>query len=302
MKKAIVLTLSVVLLLGLASCGGSKAKKSTGKPFEGEHVVNAAYVKEHLDEILLYDARGEQAANKETVAKAVPVSWQYLAKCDEGVSGDAGWGTILEPEELGKRLGKLGCDPSKEIVVFADAENGWGEDGRIAWELLAAGYENVKIVDGGFSALKEEGLETNSGGKKPKAVSVTIESIDRTHDIDTEELQRDYDKYKIVDTRAKDEYEGAVNYGEKKGGRLPGATHLWFRDLLNEDGTLKSNEEITKLLEKKGLAKDDPIVVYCTGGIRSAHMELVMRDLGYANVKNYDESFYRWCAVGKLEK
>ena len=68
-------------------------------------------------------------------------------------------------------------------------EKGWGEDGRIAWELIAAGYEDVKIVDGGIKALKAAGVETVKGVAEPKPVSVEIDSIDETHVINTDELK-----------------------------------------------------------------------------------------------------------------
>ena len=159
----------------------------------------------------------------------------------------------------------------------------------------------VKIVDGGYNALVAAGLETSNGGAEPVPVEVTIESIDQTHVINTDELVSDYDQYKIVDVRADEEYNGEVLYGESKGGHLPGAIHIPFGSLFDENGMLKSNEELTAIFEEAGLEKDDKIVTYCTAGIRSAFMQLIMEDCGYGNVKNYDESFYRWSAVQDVE-
>jgi thiosulfate/3-mercaptopyruvate sulfurtransferase len=229
------------------------------------------------------------------------VAWQYFATCEDGATGDANWGCILDPERLSARLGEKGFDKDKEIVIFAAADQGWGDDGRIAWELIAAGYTNVKIVDGGYNALVAAGLETSNGGAEPVPVEVTIESIDQTHVINTDELVSDYDQYKIVDARADEEYNGEVLYGESKGGHLPGAIHIPFGSLFDENGMLKSNEELTAIFEEAGLEKDDKIVTYCTAGIRSAFMQLIMEDCGYGNVKNYDESFYRWSAVQDVE-
>lgn len=94
--------------------------------------------------------------------------------------------------------------------------------------------------------------------------------------ITTEELKKDYDQYKIIDVREKEEYDGATKYGEARGGHLPNAINITFNQLYNEDGTIKSSKEIEKILE----------------------------NAGYKNVQNYDASFYEWAGdeVNKLEK
>jgi thiosulfate/3-mercaptopyruvate sulfurtransferase len=50
-----------------------------------------------------------------------------------------------------------------------------------------------------------------------------------------------------------------------------------------------------------GLEPDDEIVTYCTGGIRSAFMQLMMEMEGYQKVKNYEGSYYNWAAVNEVE-
>lgn len=315
MKKTAVL-LAFALILGLTGCGASSGEEAADKEqgeteetkqeetkaeaFSGEYIVDAEYVKENMDNILLVDARGDDKA--ETIKGAVSVMWQYFATCEDGASGDENWGCILDTKRLSERLGEKGFAKDKEIVLFASAQDGWGDDGRIAWELIAAGYDKVKMVDGGFQALKDAGLETQKGGSEPEAAEVTVDSIDETHVINTEELKADYDDYKIVDVRADEEYNGEILYGEANGGHLPGAIHIRFTDLFNADGTLKSNAEITAMFEKAGISREDKIVTYCTAGIRSAYMQLVLEMCGFENTKNYDESFYRWCAVEELEK
>ena len=85
-------------------------------------------------------------------------------------------------------------------------------------------------------------------------------------------------------------------------GRKMGDIQIRYTDLFNSDSTLKSNEDLTKMFEDAGLSKEDHIITYCTGGIRSAYMQLVMEMCGFENSENYDESFYRWCVEGDLEK
>ena len=272
MKRLAVL-LALVMTVGLVGCGNSgtqsktetksetKEEATTEEAFEGEYIVNADYVKENLDDIILVDARGEDVANKETIKGAIPIAWQYLATCEDGKSGDANWGCILDTERLSERLGEKGLD-----------------------------------------ALKEAGIETAKGGSEPKAVDVKIDSIDTTHVINTDELKANYDDYKVVDVRADEEYDGETLYGEAKGGHLPGAIHIRYTDLFQKSGMLKSNAEITKMFEDAGITKDDKVVTYCTAGIRSGYMQLILEMCGFKNTQNYDESYYRWCAVEDVEK
>lgn len=302
-KFGIALMLVATAAMGLTACG---SKDSSGiastEAFTGDYVVNADYVKENIDDIILVDARGEEAAAKETIKGATALDWQTISKCADRVAGDEGFGCILDAADLATVLGEKGLDPEKEIVLFSLNQEGWGEDGRIAWELVNAGYDDVKIVNGGYNALLDAGFDTQEGGSKLDAVTVTVDSLATEHRIDTDELAQKYDSYKIVDVRSDDEYDGATDYGEAKGGRLPGAIHIKYTDLFEEDGTLKSNDDITKMFTDAGLSEDDQIVTYCTAGIRSAYMQLIMSDCGFKNVKNYDESYYRWCVTQDVEK
>ena len=299
------LFLAMILTAGLVGCGSSTEETTEAGAesvtFEGEYIVSADYVKENLDNVIVVDARGEDATKKGTVKGAVATTWQYLATCEDGAAGDANWGCILDTERLSERLGALGLAKDAEIVLFSNAEDGWGEDGRIAWELIAAGYENVKMVDGGIEALEASEVEMQKGGSVLDAVEVEIENIDETHVINTDELKSVYSECKVVDVRADKEYNGKTSYGEANGGHLPGAIHIRYTDLFNSDSTLKSVEELTKLFEDAGLTKEDHIVTYCTAGIRSAYMQLVMEMCGFENSENYDESFYRWCVNEELE-
>lgn len=253
------------------------------------------------ENVLIVDARGEDAAKGGTVEGAVAVIWQQFASVSDGAAGDPMWGTILDTDRLSAALSAAGISQDKEIILFAAAQNGWGDDGRILWELVAVGFPNVKMVDGGYDALVAAGVPTVKGAAAYTPADVTVTAIDETHVINTDALVADYDSFKVVDVRADEEYDGGTLYGEVKGGHLPGAIHIRFTDLFNEDCTLKSNDEISAMFEEAGIAKTDKIVTYCTAGIRSAYMQLILEMCGFENSMNYDESYYRWCACQDVE-
>jgi len=300
--------LVLILLLAIAMMAAGCTQETSGQEaapgaFTGKYIVDAAYLKSVIGDpdVIIVDARGEEAAAEGTVEGATVLIWQTMADVTSGKTGDAGWGTLLPADQLAPVLSAAGLDKEKEIIVFADAQNGWGSDGRVAWGLIAAGYPEVKIVNGGYDYLAASGVPTVKGAAVLEPVEVTVDAIDETHIINTDALSADYDSYKIVDVRADEEYQGQTLYGEAKGGHLPGAVQIRYTDLFNEDSTLKSNADLTAMFEAAGLKPDDAIVTYCTAGIRSAYMQLIMEMCGYSNVLNYDESYYRWCAVNEVE-
>lgn len=270
--------------------------------FHGKWVVDAAYAAGRVGapDTIFVDGRGEKQAILGTVEGAVATVWQDWS-IQDGKAGDETWGCIPEPAILAQTLGNLGITKDKEIILLGETLDGWGDDARLLWELLAAGYTDVKMVDGGYSAIKEAGAATQLFASKPKPSEVVIDKIDHSHVMSTAELQNNYDSYKIVDVRTDEEYGGAILYDEAKGGHLPGAVHIRYTDLFQENGTLKPNKELVQMFEDAGLQKEDAIVTYCTGGIRSAYMQLVLEMCGFEDSYNYDQSFWRWAVVGEVE-
>lgn len=310
--KKLALLLAVLMLCGVVfGCAAQKATTEATSAnaeaqvaFTGAYIVDAQYVLDNLKNtnILLVDARGEDAAKAGTVQGAIAVTWQLFASVGDGAPGDAMWGTILDTERLSAALSQTGISPDREVILFADAQKGWGADGRILWELVAAGFPNVKMVNGGFDALVAAGVPTANEAAAFTPAEVAISNIDTTHVVNTDALVADYAGFKVVDVRAQTEYDGAADYGEAKGGHLPGAVLVPFTDLFREDGTLKSNDEITAMFEAAGIAKTDKVVTYCTKGIRSAYAQLILEMCGYETTLNYDESYYRWSASQEVEK
>ncbi|MDU1686829.1 MAG: rhodanese-like domain-containing protein, partial [Clostridium perfringens] len=243
--------------------------------------------------IVILDARSEKAYNKEHIPGAINVAWQSLANM-KGKAGDKGWGVALNKEELSKKLEALGIDKNTEVITYAN-KDGWGEDGRLTWELKTAGI-NSKMLDGGFDIWSKEGRVTTKDVPVVVSKTLNIEQINSNTTVTTENLYENMSKYTIVDARAKDEYDGATKFGEAVGGHIKGAISLPFNEVYNEDGTIKSEKELNEIFKKAGLTKEQEIVTYCTAGIRSAHLALILNMLGY-NAKNYDASYYEWATT-----
>ncbi|MCJ7690422.1 MAG: sulfurtransferase [Clostridiaceae bacterium] len=273
----------------------TEKQKVVADYFDGSYITDAKWLYENLNnkDTLILDARSDKDYAKGHIPGSVNVAWQGFSNM-EGKPGDKGWGVVLSDDKLSEKLSAIGVDKNKTIVIYADSKTGWGEDGRFVWMLKMAGIENAKMLSGGFNFWESSKYEVSTKSVVPETSSFKIEKSNKNSTIKTEELNAKLGKVKILDSREKDEFAGAVKFGEARGGHIPGAISLTFNSLLNEDGTFKSADELDTIFKAAGLNKEDEIVTYCTAGIRSAHLALALRMTGYNNVKNYDESFYTW--------
>jgi len=245
------------------------------------------------------DARGKIAFRSEHIENAQPASWQEFSK-----SSKAKKGNLLSSKVIQAKLRAKGVSNEVPVIVVGDPKKGWGEDGRIVWMLRTMGHKNATMVDGGHSALVAAGAKTTSGAadkivpgdftaKRTKRYAVNEKQI-------REALASDTGKPAFIDTREAREYAGKTPYGESRGGHLPGAVHLHFSDLYGPDGKLLPRDKIEAKLRELGIeSKDQEIVAYCTGGIRSGFFVVVLQDLGYRNARNYAGSMWEWSAMPK---
>ncbi len=276
----------------------SKKQVVYGEEFKGELVISASELKAKIDRkesMILVDARNIKAT-ADTAKNAITMSWQDISDSSLSNRGKAGFARTLPPAEVSKKLSALGLGLNDQIFLFSDRyqTSGWGEDGRIAWQLIQCGYTNVRVVNGGFPLMKDAGIPTQKGPSKPATKTVNIANVDTTNEVTTEELLKDYASYKVVDVRTDDEFKGIKVEEGTTGGHMKDALQVRFTDMFRPDGTLKSNSELVRLFDAAGIKKTDKIATCCTGGIRSGYMQLVLKMLGYENSYNYAESVYRW--------
>ena len=76
-----------------------------------------------------------------------------------------------------------------------------------------------------------------------------------------------------------------------RGGHIPTSTNVDWAENITRDGTLKNNEDLSKLYN---LPKDAEIVTYCQGGYRAANTYLALKKIGFTNVMVYLGSWGEW--------
>lgn len=196
-------------------------------------------------------------------------------------------------EELEKELNQMGVTPDTTLVLIGEGL----DEFRLWWILDMYGYDKVKVVDGGYSALKSAGAKTRLGTEpSPKQGNYKFPNNPDKDTLATLENVKsgiNNPNVVIIDTRTDGEYLGKE---QKKGafakGRIPSCVHVEWTNTLDADKKLKSFDDLKALY---GEISNKEIIAYCQSGVRSAHTTFVLKELlGYPVVKNYDGSWIEW--------
>lgn len=297
-KKLLNLFLVLLLAVSLVGCTVAASAGHVGQA-RSELLVDVAWLKANLDEVTLIDARDADKYAAGHIPGAVNAPWPSFTDMANGQAGDKNWGILLPVEQIAEKLGDLGVQADKTVVVYADAP-ATAEDGRAVWMMQTAGWKNGRMLDGGWQAWQAAQGEVTMDVPVPQPAELKPGVPDESLNATLDWIQANMEDIKFVDSRTVEEYNGSTALGEKRGGHITGAIHIPFYSVYNEDGTVLSTQELKALFTDAGLQPEDHIVVYCTKGVRAAYLTLMLRLAGFENARNYDASIYEWAGDPSL--
>jgi thiosulfate/3-mercaptopyruvate sulfurtransferase len=214
---------------------------------------------------VILDSRGRLDFLSGHLPGAQRVDWRI------GVTGSLRTGALGPPALAAHDFAALGVDAARPVLVVGAWAHGWGEEGRIAWDLLYLGHSDVYVLRGGVEAWPGS-LDHLPRAATPGVFEPSVRPelrVDRAHLGEGGTL--------LLDVREPDEFAGARLYGEARGGHVPGARSLPWKHLLDTVPDLPPG----------------PVVTMCTGGVRSALAWVILRDAGYS-VSHYDAGWWEW--------
>ncbi len=220
--------------------------------------------------------------------------WLKFTEKFNGISGLL----IRNPYWIAEKLRSLGVSKHKVLVVYGDSSDPWRTDGRFFWMFHYYGFDNVAILDGGYEEWVNRGEPVERGTGTPAFPSLlTASDIHFNQNVIADQKwisQRlDSSSLVLIDNRTQEEFKGATPYGSPRGGHIPHAIHLDWRDLFTIEGKLKERTVLKSLLKGYGIEPKQEVVVYCTGGVRSGMAYYALKTLGI-QVRNYDGSWWDW--------
>jgi thiosulfate/3-mercaptopyruvate sulfurtransferase len=209
---------------------------------------------------------------------------------------------VISKEDLEKSLQRIGVNNDTTIIVYGDFKNWFAT--FAFWIFKYYGAQDVRLMNGSRKKWLEEvrpiSLDIPSYPRGNFKASDPDKSI-RAFMNDVKEIINSQGKI-LVDVRTNDEYNGKTlapteyspEYGQM-GGHIPGAVNVPWSKMVNEDGTLKSSDELKKLYESLNVTPDKEVITYCGIGERASYTWFVLKYLlGYPNVKTYDGSWLEW--------
>jgi thiosulfate/3-mercaptopyruvate sulfurtransferase len=188
-------------------------------------------------------------------------------------------------------LSNIGVDKNKHVVFYDDISG--PSAARGVWLLLYLSHKKVVMLDGGFKRWKKEGyseerksnpfLHSNFLAKPNNSIIADSNYIKNNVKIKS-------GKVKLVDSRSQPEFQGTIARAAR-GGHIPGAINIdWVHNI--EDHSFKEKEQLKRMYSI--IPKNSEIITYCQGGYRAANTFIVLKMLGYRNVRMYLGSWGEW--------
>jgi len=213
---------------------------------------------------------------------------------------------FVSSSELSSRLGEIGVSTDSTLVICGDPV----QYGTYAlWVMTMAGVKDVRILDGSRTRWINDGnpLDTEGLSREPIDNGSLDPSIATRIGRDKVLQKINNPDTVLLDVRSPEEYRGervsppgGFDHGAERKGRIPGAVHLFFRELLNDDDTFISKEKLERKFSEVGVKKSSgkDIVSYCRLSHRATLSWFAMSEiLGIEKAQIYDGSWTEWGSI-----
>jgi thiosulfate/3-mercaptopyruvate sulfurtransferase len=259
-------------------------------------LVDADWVESHLDDdkVVLVEVDEDTAAyDKNHIKGAVRLDWKK--DLQDPVRRD-----FVDKGQFEALLSQRGIANDDTIVLYGGNNNWFAA--YAYWYFKLYGHDDVKLLDGGRKKWELDSRELFDDAVQRPATTYTAKDQDRSIRAFRDEVETAIGKQNLVDVRSPDEFAGRLaapahlpQEQAQRNGHIPTAANIPWSQTANDDGTFKSDDELKKLYEDKGVDFSKDTIAYCRIGERSSHTWFVLHELlKQPNVKNYDGSWTEW--------
>jgi thiosulfate/3-mercaptopyruvate sulfurtransferase len=265
-----------------------------------EALVDAEWVEAHAGDpgvVLVEVDEDTSAYGKGHIRNAIKIDWKK--DLQDPVRRD-----FVDRVGFEKLLSERGI-AGDDLVVLYGGNNNWFA-AYAYWYFKLYGHQNVKLLDGGRKKWELDSRELTTDVAPRPATEYKASEQDPALRAKRDEVVDAIGQRNLVDVRSPDEFSGRLlapahlpQEQAQRGGHIPTAKNVPWSKAANEDGTFKSDGELTELYrDEAGVDFSKDTIAYCRIGERSAHTWFVLHEiLEQPNVKNYDGS---WTEYGSL--
>ncbi|GAA3821995.1 sulfurtransferase [Nocardioides panacisoli] len=255
-------------------------------------LVTAAELAGLLGRVTVLDVRYRMAGppgREDYVAGHVPGA--VYVDLDAALAAPPGTGgrhPLPAPEVFEDAMRAAGVSDDVPVVAYDD----WSGHAaaRCWWLLRHHGHQDVRVLDGGWSAWQQVGGAVEAGpGPTPErgdftavAGAMALVEADTVREVDV-----------LVDARAAERYRGEVEPVDPVAGRIPGAVNVPTSSNLRPDGRFRPVEELREVYAAVGALDGGVVAAYCGSGVTAAHDVLALELLG-VRAALYPGSWSEW--------
>jgi thiosulfate/3-mercaptopyruvate sulfurtransferase len=240
---------------------------------------------QHPD-LILVDTRSFAEYAKGHIPGAINIDLMHFHWFDTSTTG------ILHFEkQMSLLLNYLGINPSNRVIFYDNVSGPTASRG--VWLLNYFAHPDSCMLDGGFenwSRLKYPvEMKTNQYSHSTfnfhtnRSILADLEYVKICVDKNSQDVI-------IVDCRSEAEYNGSVARAFHRG-HIPKSVNVEWSNNLSNEKFLKF-DALVRLYSF--ISKDTEVITYCQGGYRAANTYLVLKQLGYPNVRMYLGSWGEW--------
>ena len=266
-------------------------------------LIPAAELAAHMDDPhwIIFDCRHDLAdtemGRRGYAQSRVPGA--HFLHVDDDLSGTKtganGRHPLPDTARFCARLACAGMSHDKQVVAY-DASGGYYA-ARLWWMLRWLGHGHAAVLDGGWDAWRQAGLEVTAAAST--IVPGTFNGIARDQTVDAGQIlgQLNQSQLCVVDARSPDRFRGENETLDPVGGHIPGALNRFFKNNLAADGRFRPAAELRReFTDLLGARSPAQVVHQCGSGITACHNLLAMEIAGLSGSRLYPGSWSEWCS------
>ena len=254
-------------------------------------LLEPAELEKHLgaENLLVVDMNPPDVYNKAHIPGAVHLDYAQIVAAQPPAMG-----ALPSEAQLSEVFSAIGMTPNSHVVAYDNEGN--GRAARLLWTLDAVGHPHFSLLNGGLPAWLEENRPVSGEPvKKPRSEYQAKLSGTAVADKDYILGHLQDQAVALLDTRSPGEYSGAVKRAAR-GGHIPGAVNFDWVNAMDSNRNLRLRDAKTLRTEltRLGVIPDKEVITYCQTHHRSAHTYIVLKALGFTNIKGYPGSWSEW--------
>ncbi len=198
-------------------------------------------------------------------------------------------------EKFMSRMRAMGIGDGHQVVVYDGS--GLFSAARVWWLFRLMGQTKVAVLDGGLPKWKAEGRKTTDAEPIIRDRHMIVDRQNHmVKDVTQVARASKLDDHAIIDARAPERFRGEAPEPREglRSGHIPNARNVFYKSLLNADGTMKPVEELRTIFEAAGVDLSKPAITTCGSGVTAAVLSLALERIGKTDHSLYDGSWSEW--------